>query len=350
MAVTTLTIGNELLSTTMHIVMKEWRDNIYTSTAFLEAQTRVHGEGGPTQAGGTRIVQPLGFGEHSNTTRMQTGYERIDLSVSDVFKPAVYDFAHVVRPIAISAEEELTNQGDAAILSILESRVTSVAAALKREYVKQMVQGGVSGWDDWNSLNGIDTAITNGFLEPAAAGGGSQDSDVGGVSKATFSSKTGWNNQYFDGSDSFNSNGLAGLYDLLVEINAVSAEGNPNVILASRSGFKNLKRSLQASERYMDEKSLDGGKMSTMFQGVPIDVEYYMPNAGAQSSTTEASFYMLNMNDIYTLWDPKGFFDLSDFETVSGEYDVRAAKLRVRGQLIAKHLGSSGIAVNLDTF
>tara|TARA_R110000823_G_C15864943_1_gene493577 strand:+ start:189 stop:1241 length:1053 start_codon:yes stop_codon:yes gene_type:complete len=350
MAVTTLTIGNELLSTTMHIVMKEWRDNIYTSTAFLEAQTRVHGEGGPTQAGGTRIVQPLGFGEHSNTTRMQTGYERIDLSVSDVFQPAVYDFAHVVRPIAISAEEELTNQGDAAILSILESRVTSVAAALKREYVKQMVQGGVSGWDDWNSLNGIDTAITNGFLEPAAAGGGSQDSSVGGVSKATFSSKTGWNNQYFDGSDSFNSNGLAGLYDLLVEINAVSAEGNPNVILASRAGFKNLKRSLQASERYMDEKSLDGGKMSTMFQGVPIDVEYYMPNAGAQSSTTEASFYMLNMNDIYTLWDPKGYFDLSDFETVSGEYDVRAAKLRVRGQLIAKHLGSSGLAVNLDTF
>ena len=350
MAITTLTIGNELLSTTMHIVMKEWRDNIYTSTAFLEAQTRVHGEGGPTQAGGTRIVQPLGFGEHSNTTRMQTGYERIDLSVSDVFQPAVYDFAHVVRPIAISAEEELTNQGDAAILSILESRVTSVAAALKREYVKQMVQGGVSGWDDWNSLNGIDTAITNGFLEPAAAGGGSQDSSVGGVSKATFSSKTGWNNQYFDGSDSFNSNGLAGLYDLLVEINAVSAEGNPNVILASRAGFKNLKRSLQASERYMDEKSLDGGRMSTTFQGVPIDVEYYMPNAGGTSGTTEASFYMLNMNDIYTLWDPKGYFDLSDFETVSGEYDVRAAKLRVRGQLIAKHLGSSGIAVNLDTF
>jgi len=349
MAATTLTIGNELLSTTMHIVMKEWRDNIYTSTAFLEAQTRIHGEGGPTQAGGTRIVQPLGFGEHSNTTRLQTGYERIDLSVSDVFQPAVYDFAHVVRPIAISAEEELTNQGDAAILSILENRVTSVANALKREYVKHMVQGKVAGWDDWNTLNGID--VTNGFLEPSAAGGGSQAASVGGVSKSTFSSKTGWNNQFFDGSDSFNSNGLAGLYDLMVEINAVSAQGNPNVILASRAGFKNLKRSLQASERYMDEKSLDGGKMSTTFQGVPIDVEYYMPNVtGETSATTEASFYLLNMNDIYTLWDPKGYFDLSDFETVSGEYDVRAAKLRVRGQLIAKHLGSSGIAVNLDTF
>ena len=267
-----------------------------------------------------------------------------------MFQPAVYDFAHVVRPIAISSEEELTNQGDAALLSILENRVTSVANALKREYVKQMVQGSVTGWEDWNTLNGIGTDTTNGFLENAAPGSGSQDSSVGGVSKSTFSSKTGWNNQYFDGADSFNSNGLAGLYDLMVEINAVSAQGNPNVILASRSGFKNLKRALQASERYMDEKSLDGGKMSTTFQGVPIDVEYYMPNAGTSSSTNEASFYILNMNDIHCLWDPKGYFDLSDFETVSGEYDGRAAKLRVRGQLIAKHLGSSGLAVNLDTF
>jgi len=348
MASTRLDIGNELLSTTMHIVMKEWRDNIYTSTAFLEAQTRVHGEGQPTQAGGTRIVQPLGFGEHSKTTKMSTGYERIDLSVSDVFQPAVYDFGHVVRPVAISSEEELTNQGDSAILSILENRVTSVASALKREYVKQMIQGGVAEWSDWGTLNGIDE--TDGFLEPAAPAGGSQTASVGGVSKSTFSSKTGWNNQFFDGSDSFNSNGLAGLYDLLVEINAVSAQGNPNVILASRSGFKNLKRSLQASERYMDEKSLDGGRMSTTFQGIPIDVEYYMPNAGTTSTATDGSFYVLNMNDIYTLWDPKGYFDLSDFEQVSGEYDVRAAKLRCRGQLIAKHLGSSGLAVNLDTF
>jgi len=35
---------------------------------------------------------------------------------------------------------------------------------------------------------------------------------------------------------------------------------------------------------------------------------------------------------------------------VSGEYDVRAAKMRVRGQLVAKHLGSSGIAIDLETF
>ena len=345
-------IGNELLSTTMHIVMKEWRDNVHTSTAWLDASARVHGEGKPVQNGGTRIVVPLGFGEHSSTTRMQTGYERIDLSVEDVFHPASYEFAHVVRPIAISSEEEMINQGDAAILSILENRVKMTANALKREYVKQMVQGQVAGWDDWNTLNGIDvTGTSGGFLEKGAYGSG-QSNTIGGVSKSTFKDKTGWNNQLFDGAGSFNSNGLAGLYDLMVEINAVSSSGPPNVILASRAGFKNLKRALSASERYIDTAKLDGGRVSQTWDGTPIDVEYYMPSSGTVSGTSdqEASFYMLNMNDIHTLWDGKGYFDLSDFETVSGEYDVRAAKLRCRGQLIAKHLGSSGLAIGLDTF
>ena len=172
MATTDLTIGNELLSTTMHILMKDFRDNVHESVAFLDAQERVHGAGKPVQSGGSRIVVPLGFGEHSSTTRMQTGFERIDLSVEDVFQPAQYDFGHVVRPVAISSEEEMVNSGDAAILSILESRVLMTANALKREYVKQIVKGSQTGWEDWNTLNGFDVTSGDhqGFLEPEAVG------------------------------------------------------------------------------------------------------------------------------------------------------------------------------------
>ena len=346
MAVTTLTIGNELLSTTMHILMKEWRDGLHTSTAFLDASERVHGAGQPSQAGGTRIVQPLALADHSSTTRMQTGFERIDLSVADVFVPAVYDWGHVVRPVAISSEEEFVNQGDAKVLSILESRVTQTANAMKRELVKQIVQGSVTNWDDWGTLNGTDVA--GGYLEEAAVG--SQANSVGGVAKSAHTTTTGWQNQVFDGSGSFNANGLAGLYDLKVEIMAASPSGAPNVILASRAGFKNLKRALSAQERYVDTDKIDGGRMVQTWDGVQIDAEYYMPTAGTNTTADPSSFYMLNLEDIHVLWDPKGFFDMSDFETVSGEYDVRAAKLRCRGQLVAKSLGSSGLAYDLETF
>tara|TARA_R110000824_G_scaffold111494_1_gene259984 strand:- start:107 stop:1153 length:1047 start_codon:yes stop_codon:yes gene_type:complete len=348
MATTTLTIGNELLSTTMHIVAKEWRDTLHESVAFLDASARVHGEGNPSQAGGTRIVVPIGTGEHSSTTRMQTGFERINLSVADVFQPAVFTWGHVVRPVAISAEEEMINQGDAAVLSILESRVKMTANALKRDFVQQIVAGSVVGWDDWNTLNGEDNnfGATTGFLEAVTAA--NQVNTVGTIAKIT--TGTGWVNQMFDGAGSFNANGLAGLYDLMVEINAVSPSGPPNVILASRAGFKNLKRSLSAQERYVDQSAIDGGRMIQLWDGVQIDVEYNMPNAGANTAADPYSFYFLNLDDIHCLWDPAGYFDLSDFETVSGEYDVRAAKLRVRGQLIAKHLGSSGVALDLETF
>tara|TARA_R110002074_G_scaffold263865_2_gene435952 strand:+ start:5366 stop:6418 length:1053 start_codon:yes stop_codon:yes gene_type:complete len=350
MATTSLTIGNELLSTTMHILMKDFRDNVHESVAFLDAQERVHGAGKPVQSGGSRIVVPLGFGEHSKSTRMQTGFERIDLSVEDVLKPAQYDWGHIVRPVAISSEEEMVNQGDSAILSILETRTKMVANALKRDFVKQIVKGGQAGWEDWNTLNGFDVTTGDhaGFLEQDAIG--SQGNTVGGVNKSTYSDKTGWQNQRFDGAGSFNANGLAGMYDLKVEIDAVSPSGPPNVILASRAGFKNLKRSLQAHERYVDQSKIDGGRVVEYWDGVQINVEYNMPDAGTTTGSDPISFYFLNMNDIYTLWDPKGYFDLSDFETVSGEYDVRSAKMRCRGQLIAKHLGSSGVAFDLDTF
>ena len=137
-----------------------------------------------------------------------------------------------------------------------------------------------------------------------------------------------------------------------VEIASVSPNGDPNVILASRAGFKNLKRALSAHERYVDQSKIDGGRLVEYWDGVQINVERNMPNAGGTPGTSAdpVSFYMLNLNDIHCLWDPKGYFDLSDFETVSGEYDVRAAKIRVRGQLIAKHLGSSGLAFDLETF
>lgn len=345
MATTSLAIGNEILSTTLYVLMKEWKDGLHTSVAFLDAHTRIHGQASPTQAGGSRIVQALGLGEHSKTTAMNTGFERIDLSVSDVSVPAVFDWAHCVAPVAISSEEEMTNQGESAIISILDMRTKQVAARMKREFVEQIVKGGVAGWEAWNTLNGVDHG--DGFLEQDAVG--FQGNSVGGVSKATFSTATGWQNQVFNGANSFNANGLAGLYDLKVETKAVSPSGEINVWLASRAAFKNLKRALQAQERYVDRVG-DGGRIVELWDGVQIDTEYYMPDDGAATGTTPISFYALSLNDIHMMWDPKGFFELSDFQTVSGEYDVRSANIRCRGQLIASHLGSSGLAHSLDTF
>jgi hypothetical protein len=288
--------------------------------------------------------------DHSQTTALETGYEEINLAVRDVFVPAEYRWAFATRPVAISSVEEFINQGQSAIIKILDGRTKQVAASMKRDWVKQMVQGGQVGWERWNTLNGVDPeAYTSaeGFLEENAVT--AQTNTVGGVSKATYSDRTGWQNQIVDGSNSFNANGLAALYDLGVETRAVSPSGKINVWLASRPGFKNLKRALLAQERYIDKVG-DGGKLVEYWDGVMIDCEYNMPDSGTVTGTTPISFYALNMDDIHVMWDPQGYFNMTPFETVSGKFEVRSAKMRVNGQLIAKHLGSSGLAHSLDTF
>tara|TARA_R110000824_G_scaffold16044_4_gene66958 strand:- start:189 stop:1238 length:1050 start_codon:yes stop_codon:yes gene_type:complete len=349
MATSTLTIQNEVISTTMHILMDEWRDGLSQAVAFLDAQNRVHSEGQPSQDGGSQMVVPLALNNHSTTTRIQTGFERIDLTVQDVFVPAQYGWGHVVRPVAISSEEEFVNQGDSQVISILEARTRMTANELKRQFSEQMSVGGVTGWEDWETLNGIPAAAT-GFLEDRAVS--AQTNTVGGVNKGTYSGTTGWQHQFASGgtistAGNFNNNGLASLYDVLVEIRSVSADGDPDIILASREGFKNLKRSLSAQERYVDQAAIDGGRMIQTWDGIQIAVDRFLPGTDV---TSAISFYFLNLKDIHCTWSPQGYFDLSDFQTVSGEYDVRAAKMRTRGQLVAKHLGSSALVVNLDTF
>lgn len=345
MATTSLTIGNEILSTTLHVLSEDYRDALGEQTAFLDAHERVHGKGKPVQDGGSRILCPVVLEEHSSPTRIQTGYERIDLTSRDVSKPAVYDWAHVKQPILISGEEQSINSGESAVIDMLAMRTKNVIEDMHRAWVRHIVAGSETGFEDWNTLNGVDN--TGGFLEENAVG--SQTNSIGGISKSTYSGKPGWQNQRYDGAGSFNNNGYNALYDMKVEIKSVKG-GDDLVILASRAAFKNLKRALSAQERYFDDGKLDGGRMVEMWDGTPIDVERNMPNAGTTTTNDPLSFYMLNIRDIHCIFSPGGYFDLGDFGDVSGEYDVRAAKVTLRGQLVAKHLGSSGIAFDLETF
>ena len=347
MATTAITFSNEYLSSTLYVLAKEWRDNLGVTTALIDEHERVHGQGGVKQDGGTRYVCGLGLGEHSSATRHQTGYEKRNLDVQDVLVPAVYTPAHTTMPVAISKDEEMKNKGESAIISIMEARAESTLRLMRRRFLRRIATGEpVAGFEDWNHLNGI--TYTDGFLEHDAVG--SQTNSVGGVNKTTYQSTPGWQNQRFNCASSFNTNGLPGMQDVGVEVDAVASGGGNHLWLASRAGAKNLKRALRTYERYVDQEKLDGGRLVEMWDGIRIAVEYYMPTNTTVHSTAAISFYLLCLDDIHFMFDSEGYFDTSDFEKVSGEYDVRVATIRLYGQLVAKHLGSSGIVYDAETF
>ena len=349
MATTSLTLNNELLASTLYVLNKEETDLLFETTPLFDHQKKAHGgEGKPSYPGGSTIIEPLVVDEHSDATQLSTGYEAINLSVREVLKPAQFDWFEAVVPIVISGSEERKNRGPQAVLQILEARHAAAMGGFRRNFCQQIIAGNVASMSNLNTLNGVDyTGASGGFLEEDAVG--SQANSVGGVSKSTYSSLVGWQNQRATASGSFNANGLAAFDDVNVEMRQYSPSGPPSVGLVSKSAFKNLKRALRAYERYVNEKTLDGGRMMLEWDGAPLEVEVNMPNAGTNTSANPISAYFLNLDHIKVAWHEQGFFEVGDFREQSG-YDVRAAHILVMCQLTANHLGSSGIVYNADTF
>jgi hypothetical protein len=351
MASTAVTFSNELLSTTHYILNDQWVDNRHKHSAFLSSLEKVHGRGQPSEDGGSRYVQPLGFYEHSAATRMQSGYELLNMAVTDVHVPAVYTPAHTIQPIIISRDEEIKNKGEAAVLKILENRQKQVMNAMYRNWTRRILTGEpVVGYEDWTTLNGI--TYPTGILEENAIG--AQGNVIGGVNKATFSSVPGWQNQRVNLSSSFNANGLAGMDNLRIRTTAQAPGGSDDMfIFISLQGYENLKRSLRTYERYVIEKTSDGpdgGKLSSFWDGVPLEMESHMPTDATVHTSGVITAYFLDLGSIYPMWDSEGFFAAEPFETVSGQSDTRASKVRLYGQVCASHLASSGVAYDGETF
>tara|TARA_R100000700_G_C3179437_1_gene155999 strand:+ start:3740 stop:4726 length:987 start_codon:yes stop_codon:yes gene_type:complete len=326
-----MAISNDILSSTLRVLAKEAVDQLFVSTPLLEA---IKAKGGiETIDGGSKIQRPLILAEHSSITQLSSGYEPINLAVSDVLRTAEFNWCDFIAPIVITKKEELSNRGPRAILSIAEARLKSVMGMLKREWEKQSVKADSSVLSEMLSLDGKNLAT--GFLYPAA----SVTASVGGLAKNVF---TELNNQYFD------ANGVANLdvgdmAQLYINCQINSPSGVPNLILASNDSYVAYKKLLFANERFVNETTLDGGKLALAFHSAMMHVSPNMP-AGT-SGTEQISMYFLNTEHIKCVFDSDANFTMSDFENVSG-YASRSANIICRTQLIFDHLKSQGVLAN----
>ena len=354
MPTTSLTVDNELLSATSIEAAKEARDVRHVTTPFLAELARVHGEGQPSKQSGHKWVGSFQTGGHSSPTRRRTGYEQMNLSFSGVLTPMVLTPAEVSYPIGISGVEEDLNGGDLQTIELAARRSKSVMNEAKRQFEQQMIQGGVSQYDDWLTLNGIDHASTHkGLLEAAAT----PTATIGGFNRATFAALEGVPNQFFDIGGSFNSAGLTGLYRTIIKAKARATDDLSGLsVICSEKGMENYKRTIQANERYMvtgTDGKLDATGMNLMINGVPAHVSTFMPNAGTNSTSNPATFYILDLNAIYVCWSKvirDGYFSVSDFEPIGNGYQVRVSEILVRGQLWVEAFSSSAVLVDGETF
>jgi hypothetical protein len=347
-----MAISNELLASTLYSIRDSEVDELFQKVAFLEAAKKRGGI--EYEDGGIKITRPLALTEHSSITQLSTGYEPVSLAVSDILQQASFEWCDFTAPIVISQKEELENSGEKAQVRILEARMKSVMGTLRREANKQILANSSSRLSSLSTLNGgtvnaASTGSATGFLEEDALG--SQANIIGGVSKATYSTTPGWQNQRETASGAFGTNGLVAMNNLWVKTTSRAPQGAVNCIIASESGFANYKRALFAQERYVDEKALDGGHMVLSFAGAPVYMDIDMPATAYWDGAAAKPYtmYFLNLDLIKLVIHSDADFKLGEFSSIPGT-TTRGALLYTKLQLIVDHLGAQGVLYNGDAY
>jgi len=331
-----MSISNDLLSSTLYSIRDAEVDELYKKVAFLDGVKRAKGI--ETETGGIKIQRPLSIQEHSSITQLATGYEPVSLAVNDVLRPAIYDWADFTSPIVVTKKEEMENSGEYAIVKIVEARMKSVMGMLRRELNKQILVGNSSVLTSVNTLNGdLSKGTATGFFEHLAAG--SQSNVVGGISKATYSTVAGWQNQFVNGGGF----SMDDLYSLYIAANNVAPSGDISQLILSNATMGKYRNALFGQERFLQTDKLDGGRMSIAFNGAVAEAD---PTMGFSSSVAgNVDGYMLNFDGIKLIFHTEGDFAVSPFQHISGT-TARAAQLYVKCQLVADHLGSCGVLIN----
>lgn len=333
-------ISNDLLSSTLYSIRDSEVDELYKKVAFLDGVRRAGGV--EKESGGIKIQRPLSIQEHSTITQLATGYEPVSLAVNDVLRPAIYDWADFTAPIVVTKKEELENSGEYAIVKIVEARMKSVMGMLRRELNKQILNGNSSVLTAVNTLNGNAAGVgsATGFLEHLAPG--SQTNIVGGVSKATFQTTPGWQNQFTNLGGALTT--MTPLYDMYIAANNVSPSGDISHFICSPALLSQYRQLLFAQERFVQTDKLDGGRMSLAFNGAAAESD---PEMGTAASSVAGFIdgYMLNYDGVKLIFHSDADFAVSPFEYVSGT-TARAAQLYVKVQLVADFLGGQGVLIN----
>lgn len=337
-------ISNELLSSTLYSIRDGEVDELFQRVPFLDFAKRLGGI--EYEDGGIKIQRPLAVSEHSTITQLATGYEPVSLAVQDVMQPALYEWSDFVAPIVITKKEELENQGEKAIVKIVEARMRNVMGMLRREINKQLVAANSTVLTSLGSLCGDPiSGATTGFLQQGAPTAAGQTNTVGGLARSLVPDGYGLFNRSFNSNNLFGTDGIRGMQQLTAETSARAPMGEVKLILCTENGYANYRRALFQQERYIDEKQLNAGYMSLAFGNAAVVQDVFMPVGAATDTGLANTMYFINFDGIKLVMHSDGDLAVSPFEYIPGT-TARSAQIYWKGQLIADNLASCAVLFN----
>ena len=297
-----------LLSTTLANYRDQLTDNIFTArplTYFLMDKGRIR-----MVDGGTKIVEPLIYGTNS-TVASYSGYDTLSLTAQEGISAAEYEWKQYAASIAISGIEEAKNNGEQAIINLLEAKIMQAEESMKEGFNQMFYADGTgNSGKDWNGLGNIVEA----------------SGTVGGINRATAGNE-------FWRSYEENSAGALTLADMSTGYNSVSVgNDHPDMVLTTQTLFEKYESLLQPQLRYTDAKTADAGFQNLLFKAAPVAYDVHC---------TAGVVYFLNSKYLTLVGHSGKWFAQTDFIRPEN-MDARYALIMAYGNLTCRNAKKQG--------
>lgn len=297
-----------LLSTTLANYRDKLTDNVFTArplTYWLSDKNRIQ-----TETGGTKIVEQLIYGQNS-TVASYSGYETLSLTPQDGISAAEYDWKQYGASIAISGIEEAKNNGEHAIINLLEAKIMQAEESMREGFNQMFFADGTgNSGKNWNGLGNL---VESG-------------NTVGGINSATAG------NEYWRSYEE-NTAGALTLLQMATAYNSVSVgNDHPDVILTTQTLFEKYESLLQPQLRYTDTKTADAGFQNLLFKSAPIMYDVHC---------TAGVMYFLNSKYIKLVGHSDKWFAQTEFVRPENQ-DARFALIMCYGNLVTSNRKKQG--------
>ena len=199
-------------------------------------------------------MQELEYAENS-TVMWYSGAEPLDISPTEVFTAAEFNYKQLAGNVTITGLEEIQNSGKEAIHNLLKSRIRNLEKSLKNTHRHRALRGRHGG--DGKELGGLKLLVAD--VPTSTIGGIRGDLCVVEEPGLDFSARSV-------------TPSAATIQHAMndVWISCTRGTDKPDIIPADKTYYLLYLESLQASQRFTDDKRRPAGFMNVMYMNAPV--------------------------------------------------------------------------------
>jgi hypothetical protein len=306
----------EMVTTTLRNHARQLVDNVTDNNALLRyLKDRGHIQ---TESGGYEIVKPLEYTTNS-TYQRYSGYDTLDVSASDVFTGAKFDWAQAAIHVTASGREVRMNNGPQQMINLVKARIKNAMNSAANNLAIDLYSDGAIS----NQIGGLQHLITT-------AGTGT----IGGINSSTY---TWWQNQKREmaGTGTWSKSTIKGEMNTLW-LPCVRGNDKPDLIVASHDVYSAYEEALQDNQRYMDSKSASAG-----FESLKYKTANVIFDDNTNFGTTAETAYFLNTKYLYLVQHPEAQWTEDDEKKPTNQ-DAVVVPMYWMGQLVCSNRSLQG--------